>query len=131
MDQLNQDIANYRNIKSSAVSFIAHKNLRKFPIKKNYQDKDLPIQATLGDIYLIKGDNIIQYYSYWEKVSLYTQVNHIKPMWLCRIEIINTAHGDPEQLAFLLSGCDLIPDIESAHYSITGFLDAGFAIYLK
>ncbi len=128
--ELNHDITAYKKIKSNAKLFIAHKNLRpvKLPQRKP-QEKDLPTQATVGDIYLIKGDSIIQYYSYWENLSLHTQVNFTKPLWICRIDIINAAPGDPEHLRFMLEGCEVLYNIETAHYSMLGFLEAGFQLY--
>jgi hypothetical protein len=132
MDQLKRDIAEYASIKSDAQRFIKRKNLNMYNLpRRNPKASDLPINAHIGEVYLIKNNNIISYYSYWEQASLYAQVNYIKPMWLCRTDIVNAEHGDPEHLRFLLSGCDVITSIDNAHYSILGFLGAGFSLFIK
>ena len=132
MDDLLRDIARYRAIQSSAKAFIAHKNLRRFDLpRRKPKDTDLPIEAHIGELYLIKGDNIIQYYSYWKHASLYVQVNHSRPMWICETTIINKERGDPEHLQFLLEGCEMLINMEETHESIMGFLEAGFTIWKK
>lgn len=130
--QLRKDISDYKLIQSNAQSFIKHKQLRLFQLpKREAQEQDLPIESIVGDIYLIKGNNIIQFYSYWEHVSHYIQVNRITPMWLCKTDIINVEPNDPDHIEFLLDGCEVLTNVENIQYSILGFLHAGFKIYLK
>ena len=132
MDDLSRDIALYRTIRTSAKAFIAHKNLTRVNLpRRKPKTTDLPVEAHIGEIYLIKGDNIIQYYSCWKQASLYVQVNHTRPMWMCETTIINKELGDPEHLKFLLSGCEILTNIEETHECILGFLEAGFVIWKK
>lgn len=124
-----RSINEYKKLKSSSVKFARHKNLRQ--IEHTVKETDLPIESIIGCVYLIKGNNIIEFYSYWEVTSLYIQINYSKPVWFCKITIVNYEHGDPENLNFLFNGCDVLTSIDNSHDSILGLVGMGFDVWKK
>jgi hypothetical protein len=133
--QLCKDIANQQVINNDPKKFIKHKNLRK--IKFNNQrnliiEKDFPIEATLGSIYLIKGVNILGMYCWCDnKYSLYLQINKFVNRWICKTEIYNKANGDPEQLEYYIDGMSILFSSDAAQYLMLQFVQSGFDMYVK
>jgi hypothetical protein len=127
--KLKFDIKNKKIINASSKLFILHKRLKLYTIT---DDNKLPIQCFLGTSYLIKGDNIIEFYAYINpKFSQYIQINKYFNKWSTNISIINVESNDPEDLGFILYEVNKIHCIDNMQYFIKGFLDTGFKIYLN
>jgi hypothetical protein len=131
--QLWYEINDAKNIKEDSKLFIQHKKLKRYIFNKKscyIKDDDLPIETLLGSSYLIKGNNIIETYSWWgPEHSLYLQISVKCPMWLGEISIINAEPHDPENIEFLLSDCNIFHEPSNLQYSIIQFINAGFSLY--
>lgn len=136
INQLNRDIYQYNNIKKKSKSYIKYKNLQKkhFKVNRNViRIVDLPIEYILGTIYLIKGNNIICFYSYIDPTySARIEINIKINTWLCRIEVVNVEGGDPENLNELIKYYDLIRDSEYLGLIILDYIiNKGFDLYIN
>lgn len=76
-------------IKSS--DFIVQRNLELSKLnKKKINIHDLPMQASMGTIFLIKNDNILSFYSWCDyNHSFSMMVKHIKPTWIGVVNILS------------------------------------------
>lgn len=132
--QLDTEINIRNKINKDSKLFIQHKNLKIHKINKSPKyitEDDLPIQTLLGSSYLIKGNNILEIYSWCDKAhSLHLQVSIYKPVWLSKIYIINKELHDPEKLEYILDGCDSFQDSTDLQYFIMSFIKEGFSIYI-
>ena len=133
--KLNFDIINHKKNITNSKRFIKYKNLEMYNClfsEKTFSEYDLPIESLLGSIFLIKNNNILEFYSWCDyNHSMYLQINKKKSIWLGKPLIINIEHNDPEDLIFLLDGYDFFYNPSNWQYFITQFLDSGFKIYLK
>jgi hypothetical protein len=133
--QLYIEINEQHKINSNAVKFIKYKNITPYKFNKKNNTvcgTDLPIQARSGSIYLIKGNNILHFYSYCDNAfSLHMQFNIHRPMWICKPNIINTEHGDPERLNFLMDGTETIYSYDNLEYLLLDFIHVGFNVYIQ
>jgi hypothetical protein len=133
--KLLNDITYYKNITLDVNKFIKYKKIKKYKFNKSINkidENDLPVDTMLGSVYLIKGSNIIEIYSWYDTAySLYLEVSHKKSMWLGRIFIINKALNDPENLEYLLSGSKRFYVLDELHYLIVQFIQSGFELYIK
>ena len=138
--KLNFDIINHKKNNTNSKRFINYKNLelyncffgKKTCPENTFSEDDLPIESLLGSIFLIKNNNILEFYSWCDyNHSMYLQINKKKSIWLGKPLIINIEHNDPEDLIFLLDGYDFFYNPSNWQYFITQFLDSGFKIYLK
>jgi len=132
--QLNAEINIHTKINNSPKLFINHKNLKLHRFNKSpkyINEDDLPIQTLLGSSYLIKGDNILEIYSWCDKAySMHLQFSIYRPKWLGEIHIINKELHDPEKLEYILDGCDSFQDSTDLQYFIISFLKEGFLLYI-
>ena len=133
--KLLKDIAYYKNITLDVNKFIKHKKIKKYKFNKSINkidETDLPVDTMLGSVYLIKGSNIIEIYSWYDTAySLYLEVAYKKSMWLGRIFIINKALNDPENLEYLLTGSKRFYVLDELQYLIVQFIQSGFELYIK
>ena len=133
-EQLNFDIEQQEKINSCSKLFIKHRNLKPHEIKNNgdsISDK-LPIECSLGSSFLIKDNNIIEFYCWCDSnYSMYLQINKQKPMWIGNTFIINKELNDPEKLEYFLDGCNIFYNPSNYMYLISQFLDMGFRLYKK
>ena len=134
--QLNKDIAHHEKINKNASMYIKHGNLKKvkFHVANSYlRDKDLPVDAVLGTVYLIKGNNIMYFYSYIDpEFSYHIEVNMKRPRWLSISEVVNMDTGDPENLNEIIKYYGTIYDQEYLGLVILGYLmNKGFDLYIK
>ena len=131
--KLMYDIETQKKIQTNPSLYIKQNNLKLYKFNKtDINEGDIPIQCSLGRSCLIKGENIIEIYSWCEyKHSLYLQINKMKPMWLANIQIINTAENDPENLEFILDGFDNFYLPSSLQYEIIQFIEMGFELFIK
>lgn len=133
MKQLLYDIK-VSKVKDSRA-FVKHKNLKiyKFNKKNNcVKEDDLPVDTLLGSSYLIKGNNILETYAWCDSAySLYLQMNIKRPMWVGKICIVNVEKNDPENLEYILDGCDIHYASSNLQYSIVQFINVGFSLYIK
>ena len=127
------DIETQKKINTNPSLYINQNKLIPYIFNKsNINENDIPIQCTLGSSCLIKGKNIIEIYSWCDyRHSLYIQINKMKPVWLAKIRIINTAENDPENLEFILDGFDSFYLPSSLHYEIIQFIEMGFELFIK
>ena len=133
--QLNYDIKYQTNINNSSKKFIKNRKLSQVKFKKKSQyinEDDLPIDAYLGSIYLIKGNNIIECYSYCDySYSMHLQINNKKALWIAKLDSVNIEHNDPESVEYLLQGSTLFYRPSNYHYFILQFLQSDFQLYIK
>jgi hypothetical protein len=135
INQLYYEINVQTEIQHNPQIFIQHKKIKIYNFKKNTQyieEDDLPNDILLGSSYLIKGDNILETYSWCDNEhSLYLQINVKKPMWLGKISIVNIDARDSENLEFLLDGFTKFYTPSNLQYSIINFIQSGFSLYIK
>jgi hypothetical protein len=133
--QLNYDIKCQTDINSSSKKFIKNRKLSQVKFKKNKQyiyADDLPIESYLGSMYLIKGNNIIECYSYCEYAySMYLQINKKNSIWVSKLHSVNIEPNDPESIEYLLQGATLFYCPGNYHYFILQFLQSDFKLYVK
>ena len=133
--KLKKDITQYKNITLDDNKFIKYKKIKKYKFNKSINkidETDLPVSTMFGSIYLIKGSNIIEIYSWYDTAhSLYLEVSYKKSMWLGRIFIINKALNDPENLEYLLTGSKRFYILDELQYLIIQFIQSGFDLYIK
>ena len=131
--QLNNDIQNKINIYTDSKSFIIDRMLELYDYKnRGYKENDLPVESLLGSIFLIKNNNILEFYSWCDfNHSCYLQINKTKPVWLGTPILINYECGDPENIIYLLSGNRVFYEGDTWQYFISQFVESGFKIYLK
>jgi hypothetical protein len=124
-DRINRDSAKF----ISYHGLVLHDFGKK--LKKNRED-DLPMQAHLGSVYMIKGNNILHFYSYCDHAhSLHMQINATRPLWLCKTDIVNVVDGDPEHMRFILEGMEIIYSCDNLNYLLLDLVNNGFSIYIK
>ena len=134
IEQLNFDIEQQKKINSCSKLFIKHRNLKLHNIKNNGGSisDNLPIECSLGLSFLIKGNNIIEFYCWCDSNhSMYLQINKHIPTWIGKPFIINKELNDPEKLEYFLDGCDVFYNPINYMYFISQFLDVGFQLYTK
>jgi hypothetical protein len=128
-------IETHKKINSSSGLYIKNKSLKIYHLDNidgNIDGNILPIQCFLGNVYLIKGDNIIEFYTYIDiKHSHNIQINKYSNIRVTNIYVINIESNDPENLNFILCDIDKIYCMHNMQYLINLFLDSGFMIYLK
>lgn len=122
-------------INRDSKKFIAHHGLILHDSgkkQKKIQEVDIPMQAHLGSVYLIKGNNIVHFYSYCDHAySLNMQFNAVRPLWLCKSDIVNVEKGDPEHIQFILGGMDIIYSLDNLNYMLMDLANNGFLFYVK
>ena len=90
MEKLLSDINNYEKLKNSSAEFIKHHTLKKITTYKNMISSKLPINTIFGSTYLIKNNNIIHFYSFYDSdYSPHIEVNLRVKRWLCITDVIN------------------------------------------
>ena len=135
----------YEKIKSDSKLFIQHHHLKKFRFRiRNdlVSEKDLPPDTIFGTTYLIKGNNIIQFYSYFDVgFSPRVEINMKLNTWVCKSEIINREKlngypekptymkNDPEKLDEIEKYYSTLRDIEYLEMLIVCYLKKGFVLY--
>jgi len=133
IQKLMYDIERQKKINTNPSLYIKQNKLKPYIFNKlNINENDIPIQCSLGRSCLIKGENIIEIYSWCDySHSLYAQINKMKPVWLAEIQIINLAENDPENLEFILDGFDSFYLPSSLQYEIIQFIEMGFELFIK
>lgn len=143
IQQLNFNIDLQKKINANPKAFIKSRNITLYNCTKtksnkiylnhcNITENDLPIEASLGTVFLIKGANILELHSYCDyNYSIYLQINTKQPAWIGKVAIINIAPKDPENIKFLLDGSDTFYQPSNWYYLIIQFLHSGFQLYLK
>jgi hypothetical protein len=140
IEQLEWNIKKYQKFNSNPKAFIKNRKLKLYNLPKKIHkninseisENDLPIESLLGNIFLIKGSNILEFYSYCDyNYSLYVQVNKKQPLWIGKVSTINIEYKDPENIKFLLEGSELFYKPSTWQYLILQFLQSGFQIYTK
>ena len=133
--KLINDINDYKKITQNVDNFIKYKNIKIYKFKKNIKkldNNDLPIDTVFGSLYLVKGSNILEIYSWYDiDRSAYLQISLKKPMCISKIFIINKEVNDPENLEFILDGCKTCYGQSEIQYLILQFLQTGFIMYVK
>jgi hypothetical protein len=130
IDQLNYDIRQKQTNNKDSKLFIKNKNLTKYSINhENITNIDLPIDAYLGSIFLIKGNNIIQCYCWCDyDHSMYLQICEKNPKWIGNINIINLEKCD--YVKKYLYDKKILHLPSNYHHVIIELLNNGFTIYL-
>ena len=130
IDQLNYDISQQQLINNNSKLFIKNKNLKLCPINKtNITDMNLPIEAYLGNIFLIKFNSIIQLYCWCDySHSMYLQICKKSPKWLGSIDILNL-EPDDNYIKKYLHDKKIIHLPSNYHFIIKELLKNGFDIY--
>ena len=136
IEQLHSDIAKYKKINTNASLYIKHYDLKKikFNVANIYlRDKDLPVESVLGTVYLIKGNNIMYFYSYIESgYSPRLEINMNISRWVCKSDVVNMDDDDPENLYDIIRYYGDIRDPEYLGLIILGYLmNKGFDLYIK
>lgn len=133
--RLKVDIDKQLKVNSDAKLFIQKKKISLFKFKKNINridENELPVEVLLGSVYLIKGDNIIECYSYCDNsYSMYLQINKKQPVWIAKINPVNIELNDPEKVRYFLQGCSVFYLPSNYQYFIIQFLESGFQLYTK
>jgi len=132
IDKLLNDIDKLKKINKSSKRFISHRNIYPYKVKKKPYEDHLPQQTLLGSAFLIKGNNIIEFYSWCEcDHSIYLQINAKTSRWIGLCDIINIEDGDPENINFMLGDIDKIYTIDTYQYYIAQLIELGFKLYIK
>lgn len=135
IDDLLNEINHQKNIQLNHKLFIKNRGIKLYTFTKSRQKittHDLPIQTLIGSVFLIKGNNILEFYSYCDNNhSLYMQLNVKKPLWIGIVDIIFLHQSDPENIKFLLDGYQKFFIPSNFQYFIMQFLQSGFQLYLK
>ena len=133
--QLYRDIQKTKTIHTNSDIFIKHNNISLHIFTKKTQllsECDLPTQSLLGSVILIKGDNIIEFYSWCDcNYSRYIQINRTDPIWVCKTTIINIAERDPDNIRFLMDGNECMYHQDNVQYLMLQFIQDGFKLYIK
>ena len=130
ISKLKKDIYETKKINQKAALFINNKNIRRHNLPKQATEKDLPINAFLGTIYLIKNNNIIDVYSWFDPMySPFIALSYNKNQWISKFSVINKEDGDPENIEYLLEGIKKIYYIEDMLYLVLQFVKSGFLLY--
>jgi hypothetical protein len=131
LEQLQYDIERQKTINSNPMLYIQQKNITpyKFSRKLSQIDKtNLPIQTTIGTCYLIKNNDIIKIYSWYDPArSMYIQVNIKKLMWLSKLYVVNR-----DGMRSLLTDIDnqTIHDPEYLEDCILHLIHSGFILHI-
>ena len=135
INMLKFDIQIQQTIHKNHKLFIKHRQIKLHKFKKKIyllNENDLPIQAYLGSVFLIKGNNIIECYSWCDNnFSLYLQINKKIPIWIGKFIIINIENEDLENIKFLLDGNEIIYAPSEYQQLIIHFIQSGFRLYTK
>jgi len=119
-----KDIKRSRKIKQNANLFIQERGLM--------QIKSLIPYIDLGTIFLIKDNNIIEFYSYYDvDRSLYVEINYKLGIWIGNVNIINITNGDPENINFMLGSVYDYYNKDNYKMVINYFIENGFVAYTK
>jgi hypothetical protein len=133
IEQLNNDINKQNKINSNPNLYIKSRKMKLYNFNKDankLSEIDLPQQAYLGCLLLIKNSNIIEFYCYYDSShSLYLQVSKNQPLWIGNVTAINIEPSDPEHIKYLLDGNDVCCTPSNYHYFILQFLQSGFKLY--
>mgnify|MGYP000400715743 CR=1 FL=1 len=131
LSNLFDEIKINKSINSNGKKFINHRNLSIVYLKKTFDEYDLPINVTMGSSFLINKNNIIEIYSYVDHgYSQYIQIDKKIPLWISRIDIINTEKGDPYNVRFITKGFRVLYNPSDLIYIITEFIHDGFDLYI-
>mgnify|MGYP006001434319 CR=1 FL=1 len=131
MENLLSDINNYEKLKNSSDEFIKHHTLKKITTYKNMISSKLPINTIFGSTYLIKNNNIIHFYSFYDSdYSPHIEVNLRVKRWMCITDIINKENNDPENLSDLEKYYDIIGDSQLTELLIIEYINKGFDLYI-
>lgn len=129
-----KDISKHKKIQKNSKLFIKHKNIKKFAFNRSINKldvDDLPIECSLGNSYLIKNNTIIEIYSWCDYAhSMYIQINSFRPTWLAKMNIINVENGDPDNIEYILDGCNVFYSPNCLQYEILQFILSGFILYI-
>jgi hypothetical protein len=136
INQLNDEISCYEKIKKNATLYIKHNNLKKvkFHVSREYlRDKDLPSDILMGTLYLIKNNNIMYFYSYFDSCfSPYIKCSMIKKIWISVSDVVNMEVGDPENLNEIIKYYPTIRDSEYLGLVVLSYImNKGFDLYIK
>jgi hypothetical protein len=119
-----KDIKRSKKIKQNASLFVQERGLM--------QIKTLTPYIDLGTIFLIKGNNIIEFYSYYDvDRSLYVEINYKLGIWIGNVNIINITNGDPENINFMLGSVYDYYNKDNYKMVIKYFIENGFIAYTK
>ena len=88
IDKLLLDIQKQKTINTNSSLFIQYKKLKKHNLKKINEDY-LPMEAVLGDIFLIKNNSIIECYSYINTENIDIRFNRINRNYKSIITMYN------------------------------------------
>lgn len=128
---IQHDIDNFLKIKTNAKRYIQFRKLRKKGLRKKIDENDLPIQSNIGSLFLIKGNNIIEFYAYIDPcTSIYLTHSVTKKKWIGTVNKINISDGDPHNLHYTLKYCDRVHYRDSYKYLITSLYNDGFEMYV-
>ncbi len=132
LDELFNDINKYKTIRKSAKKYIKYRNLKKVNIcKRNIIEDDLPIQADIGSLFLINGDNIVEFYAYYDPCMTVSIKHSFKrSLWVGTVKPINITNGDNYNLKFILDGCEKIYYADTYKYLIISLYGDGFQMYV-
>lgn len=124
MEELTQDIKNHKKITASAAKYIKYRKLKKCNYSPNLT------QISIGSIFLIKKNSIIELYSHYMPETTFSPKHSLKQSyWVCHVEIINIDPSESIDIAFILSGYEKIYHKSNGEYLIKMFVDEGFNVY--
>ncbi len=134
MKKLLRDISKHKKLIKTTDDFIKLKNIKKYNFKKRaslIDENDLPINTIMGSTYLIKGNNIIEIYSWYDvSHSLCLQISLIKSTWMSKVFIVNKEVNDPDNIEFILEGSKIFYASTELNYLILQFIQDGFNLYV-
>lgn len=131
IEQLKYDINKQKKININPKLYIKHRNLIQHNFqKKNISISDLPIETLCGNVFLIKDSIIIEIYSYCDyNYSVYIQINKKQPVWLSKVNVINTAPNLSDTIKFLLCDSEIFYSPIELQIFIINFITEGFQLY--
>jgi hypothetical protein len=131
--QLTREIQIYDTKKHNKL-YLRNRNANVYKFNKSVKhitEIDLPIQTLLGSVFLQKGSNIIEFYSYCNHAeSPYIEINKTRPVWMCEINIINLDNTDSCNIMFLLDGFYTFYSPSNLQSFILMFLHDKFQLYI-
>lgn len=132
--QLKNEIKQQQDINSDSKKFIKNRKIKLCKFNQSTHkltESDLPIESLLGCIFLIKGSNILEFYSWCDyNYSLYLEINKQQPIWIGKVSSINIEFKDPENIKYLLDGFDTFYIPSTWQYFILQWLQSGFQLYI-
>lgn len=132
IDNLINSIHTQNLINKSAKKYIEYRKLKKFNLSKNrITEKDLPIQADIGSLFLINGNNIVEFYAYYDSCASVHIMHSLKrTLWIGTTNPINITKGDIYNLEYILENNEKIYYKDTYKYLITSLYNDGFDIYI-